>query len=109
MVHPSQAARLAAAWCIRCICIALPSQCTPLIDRYFIYLFFPVSQINNNCTIIYRCIENIESTRASPEIIFGYSAVLIGILGSVNISPLGIPHMRGKVGFLLFYIELYTV
>ncbi|VVC28110.1 Armadillo-type fold,Armadillo-like helical [Cinara cedri] len=78
MLHPSQAARLAAAWCIRSICIAIPSQCTPLIDR---------------------CIENIESTRATPEIIFGYSAVLIGILGSVNISPLGIPHMRGKIIF----------
>lgn len=37
MVHPSQAARLAAAWCVRCVCIALPSQCTPLIDRYFIF------------------------------------------------------------------------
>lgn len=34
MIHPSQAARLAAAWCVRCVCIALPSQCTPLIDRY---------------------------------------------------------------------------
>ncbi|CAH1726558.1 unnamed protein product [Aphis gossypii] len=78
MIHPSQAARLSAAWCIRCVCIALPSQCTPLIDR---------------------CIENIESTRATPEIIFGYSAVLIGILGSVNVSPLGIPHMRGKIIF----------
>jgi len=38
MVHPSQAARLSAAWCIRCVCIALPSQCTPLIDRYILYL-----------------------------------------------------------------------
>lgn len=33
LVHPSQAARLSAAWCLRCVCIALPSQCTPLIDR----------------------------------------------------------------------------
>jgi len=48
-----------------------------------------------------RCIENIESTRATPEIIFGYSAVLIGILGSANVSPLGIPHMRGKVSFYI--------
>jgi len=36
MVHPSQAARLSAAWCIQCVCIALPSQCTPLIDRYIL-------------------------------------------------------------------------
>ncbi|XP_008187609.1 HEAT repeat-containing protein 5B isoform X4 [Acyrthosiphon pisum] len=78
MVHPSPAVRLSAAWCIRCVCIALPSQCTPLIDR---------------------CIENIESSGASPEIILGYSSVLIGILGSVKVSPLGIPHMRGKIIF----------
>lgn len=51
-----------------------------------------------------RCIENIESSRATPEIIVGYSAVLIGILGSVKVSPLGIPHMRGKVSF---YIVIY--
>lgn len=104
MVHPSQAARLAAAWCIRCICIALPSQCTPLIDRYFLFIIlmnnFKNYKIFIIIIIIIRCIENIESTRATPEIIFGYSAVLIGILGSVNVSPLGIPHMRGKVSFL---------
>lgn len=46
MVHPSQAARLAAAWCIRCVCIALPSQCTPLIDRYFLFLILFIN-INN--------------------------------------------------------------
>lgn len=33
LVHPCQAARLAAAWCLRCICVAVPSQITPLIDR----------------------------------------------------------------------------
>lgn len=59
-----------------------------------------------NVLLFIRCIENIESTRATPEIIFGYSAVLIGILGSVNISPLGIPHMRGKVSFDYFTLIL---
>lgn len=68
-----------------------------------------------NISVYPRCIENIESTRATPEIIFGYSAVLIGILGSVNISPLGIPHMRGKVSFFTYpfncekKIELSTI
>lgn len=33
LIHPCQAARLAAAWCLRCICVAVPSQITPLIDR----------------------------------------------------------------------------
>ncbi|KOB75544.1 Uncharacterized protein OBRU01_06753, partial [Operophtera brumata] len=30
--HPCVAARLAAAWCVRCVCVALPSQITPLLD-----------------------------------------------------------------------------
>jgi len=55
-----------------------------------------------------RCIENIESSGASPEIILGYSSVLIGILGSVKVSPLGIPHMRGKVSFILLYIVFHN-
>lgn len=33
LIHPCQAARLAAAWCLRCICVAVPSQNTPIIDR----------------------------------------------------------------------------
>lgn len=103
MIHPSQAARLAAAWCIRCVCIALPSQCTPLIDRYYVfYVYLSITKLI--FIFISRCIENIESTRATPEIIIGYSSVLIGILGSVNVSPLGIPHMRGKVSYLIFIL-----
>lgn len=50
MVHPCLAARLAAAWCLRCICVAVPSQITPLIDR---------------------CISGIEDLRTSPEAISG--------------------------------------
>ena len=34
LVHPCQAARLAAAWCLRCVCFAAPSQTTPVIDKY---------------------------------------------------------------------------
>lgn len=52
LVHPCQAARLAAAWCLRCICIAVPSQITPLIDR---------------------CVNGIEELRTSPEAIGGMS------------------------------------
>ncbi|XP_030374893.1 HEAT repeat-containing protein 5B isoform X2 [Scaptodrosophila lebanonensis] len=78
LVHPCAAARLAAAWCLRCYCIAVPSQITPLIDRF---------------------IEAIEQMRSSPEAIAGYSAALAAILGSVRYSPLGIPHNKGKVVF----------
>ncbi|XP_011297784.1 HEAT repeat-containing protein 5B isoform X2 [Fopius arisanus] len=78
LVHPCQAARLAAAWCLRCICVAVPSQITPLIDR---------------------CVEGIENMRSSPEAIAGYSGALAAVLGSVRLSPLGVPHTKGKIIF----------
>lgn len=78
LVHPCAAARLAAAWCLRSCCIAVPSQITPLIDRF---------------------IDAIEQMRSSPEAIAGYSCALAAILGSARHSPLGIPHTKGKVVF----------
>ncbi|XP_067013409.1 HEAT repeat-containing protein 5B [Anabrus simplex] len=78
LMHPCQAARLAAAWCLRCICVAVPSQITPLIDR---------------------CVEGIENMRTSPEAIAGYSAALAAVLGGVRLSPLGVPHTKGKIIF----------
>ncbi|XP_063239681.1 LOW QUALITY PROTEIN: HEAT repeat-containing protein 5B [Bacillus rossius redtenbacheri] len=78
LVHPCQAARLAAAWCLRCICVAVPSQITPLIDR---------------------CVEGVENMRTSPEAIAGYSGALAAVLGGVRLSPLGVPHTKGKIIF----------
>lgn len=78
LVHPCQAARLAAAWCLRCICVAVPSQSTPLIDK---------------------CLESIENMKNSPEGISGYSGALAAVLGGVRFSPLGVPHTKGKVIF----------
>lgn len=78
LVHPCSAARFAAAWCLRCVCVAVPSQITPLIDRF---------------------VEAIETMRSSPEAISGYSSALAAVLGSVRLSPLGIPHTKGKVVF----------
>ncbi|CAD0204760.1 unnamed protein product [Chrysodeixis includens] len=76
--HPCVAARLAAAWCIRCVCVALPSQITPLIDK---------------------CVDALDAARPTPHHISGYSAALAAILGAVRLSPLGVPHGRGKVAF----------
>ncbi|KAK9498320.1 hypothetical protein O3M35_002979 [Rhynocoris fuscipes] len=78
LIHPCQAARLAAAWCLRCICVAIPSLITPLIDR---------------------CIDGIEDKRTSPEAISGYSCALAAVLGGVRLSPLGVPHTKGKIIF----------
>lgn len=78
LIHPSCAARLAAAWCLRSICVACPNQITPLIDKL---------------------IEVIEKQKSSPEAISGYSSALAAVLGSVRYSPLGIPHTKGKIIF----------
>lgn len=78
LVHPCLAARLAAAWCLRCVCVAVPSQITPLIDRF---------------------LEAIEKMRSSPDAISGYCGALAAVVGSVRYSPLGIPHTKGKIIF----------
>uniref|UniRef100_A0A182QPM0 HEAT repeat-containing protein 5B n=1 Tax=Anopheles farauti TaxID=69004 RepID=A0A182QPM0_9DIPT len=78
LIHPCMAARLAAAWCLRCVCVAVPSQITQLIDRF---------------------IDAIEKMRTSPDAISGYSGALAAVLGGVRYSPLGIPHTRGKIIF----------
>ncbi|KAL7035637.1 hypothetical protein ACKWTF_008482 [Chironomus riparius] len=78
LVHPCLAARLAAAWCLRCVCVAVPSQITPLIDRF---------------------LEAIEKMRSSPDAVSGYCGALAAVVGSVRYSPLGIPHTKGKIIF----------
>lgn len=87
LIHPCQAARLAASWCLRCICVAVPSQITPLIDR---------------------CVDGIENMRSSPEAIAGYSSALAAVLGSVRLSPLGVPHTKGKVITFHFTFILFN-
>lgn len=70
------AARLAAAWCLRCVAVALPYQLTPLLDR---------------------CAERINNLKSSPEAVSGYSFAMAALLGGVHQCPLGIPHSKGKV------------
>lgn len=76
LLHPSMAARLAAAWCLRCVAVALPNQLTPLLDR---------------------CAERINALKSSPEAVSGYSFAIAALLGAVHQCPLGIPHSKGKV------------
>uniref|UniRef100_A0A8C4ILK2 HEAT repeat-containing protein 5A n=1 Tax=Dicentrarchus labrax TaxID=13489 RepID=A0A8C4ILK2_DICLA len=75
LLHPSMAARLAAAWCLRCVAVALPYQLTPLLDR---------------------CAERINNLKSSPEAVSGYSFAMAALLGGVHQCPLGIPHSKGK-------------
>uniref|UniRef100_A0A8C9T2G7 HEAT repeat-containing protein 5B n=1 Tax=Scleropages formosus TaxID=113540 RepID=A0A8C9T2G7_SCLFO len=76
LLHPSMAARLAAAWCLRCVAVALPYQLTPLLER---------------------CAERINSLKSSPEAVSGYSFAMAALLGGVHQCPLGIPHSKGKM------------
>uniref|UniRef100_A0A6A7FSQ7 HEAT repeat-containing protein 5A n=5 Tax=Hirondellea gigas TaxID=1518452 RepID=A0A6A7FSQ7_9CRUS len=78
VLHPSFAARLSAAWCLQCISVALPSQLHPLITR---------------------CCNRIDALKSSPEAIAGYSCAIAALIGCVRKTPLGIPHVRGKVVF----------
>ncbi|KAG9336358.1 hypothetical protein JZ751_002705 [Albula glossodonta] len=76
LLHPSAAARLAAAWCLRCIAVAMPSQASVLLDR---------------------CTERLNALKSCPEAVAGYSAAIAALLGAVQHCPLGIPHTKGKV------------
>ncbi|XP_041866495.1 HEAT repeat-containing protein 5B isoform X1 [Melanotaenia boesemani] len=76
LLHPSMAARLAAAWCLRCVTVALPYQLSPLLDR---------------------CAERINNLKSSPEAVSGYSFAMAALLGGVHQCPLGIPHSKGKL------------
>lgn len=49
--------------------------------------------------LIDRFVDAIEKMRASPEAISGYCGALAAVLGSVKLSPLGIPHTKGKIVF----------
>ncbi|MCJ8737086.1 hypothetical protein PDJAM_G00019790 [Pangasius djambal] len=76
LLHPSLSARLAAAWCLHCIAVALPAQLVVLLDR---------------------CSERLNALKSCPEAVAGYSAAIAALLGAVQHCPLGIPHSKGKV------------
>ncbi|XP_019610103.2 HEAT repeat-containing protein 5A isoform X4 [Rhinolophus sinicus] len=76
IVHPSVSVQLAAAWCLHCIAVALPSYLTPLLDR---------------------CLERLTVLKSSPEAVTGFSFAVAALLGAVKHCPLGIPHGKGKI------------
>lgn len=75
ILHPSVPVRLMAAWCLRCIAIALPSYVSLLLNR---------------------CIERLNALKSSPEAVTGFSFAIAALLGAVKHCPLGIPHGKGK-------------
>ncbi|CAJ1074884.1 HEAT repeat-containing protein 5A isoform X4 [Xyrichtys novacula] len=76
LLHPAASASLAAAWCLRCVAMAMPSQGSLLLDR---------------------CTERLVSMKSSPEAVAGYGAAVAALVAAVQHSPLGIPHTKGMV------------
>ncbi|XP_059376452.1 HEAT repeat-containing protein 5A isoform X2 [Carassius carassius] len=76
LLHPSASARLAAAWCLRCVAVGMPAQVAVLLDR---------------------CAERLNALKSCPEAVAGYSAAIAALLGAVQLCPLGISHSKAKV------------
>lgn len=78
LLHPIRAARVSAAWCLRCVTQAVPSQLTPLVDR---------------------CLNRLEHMRRSSEALSGYSLALSALLAGARNSELGVPHSKCRQVF----------
>ncbi|XP_074517821.1 HEAT repeat-containing protein 5A [Sebastes fasciatus] len=76
LLHPMASASLAAAWCLRCVATAMPSQCSSLLDR---------------------CAERLVALKSSPEAVAGYGAAVAALVAAAQHCPLGIPHTKGMV------------
>ena len=81
--HSAPAARLSAAWCLRTITVAIPSNLSPMIDR---------------------CVTELE-TLSAVETVSGFAYTLSALIGGVRMCPLGIPHKKGKVSFRLLSVR----
>ncbi len=78
LLHPCQAPRLSAAFCLRCLCAATPSHLAPTVDR---------------------CLDGLDRLKASAEAVSGYSGAVAALLGVARLTPLGLPHSKGKFIF----------
>ncbi|XP_066529311.1 HEAT repeat-containing protein 5A isoform X2 [Hoplias malabaricus] len=76
LLYPSVSAQMAAAWCLRCVAVAVPAQVSVLLDR---------------------CSERLNALKSCSEAVAGYSSAIAALLGAVQHCTLGIPHAKGKV------------
>ena len=76
LLHPGPSARLAAAWCLRSVATAMPSQRCPLLER---------------------CAERLAALKSSPEAVSGYSAAVAALLAGAQHCALGLPHSTAQV------------
>ena len=76
LLHPAAPARLAAAWCLRSVAMATPSQ---------------------RCVLLDRCAERLAALKSSPEAVAGYSAAVAALLAGAQHCSLGLPHGKAQV------------
>ncbi|CAL8283222.1 unnamed protein product [Lota lota] len=76
LLHPVASARLAAAWCLRSVAMAMPSQ---------------------RCVLLDRCAERLVALKSSPEAVAGYSAAIAALLAGAQHCSLGLPHSKAKL------------
>uniref|UniRef100_A0A8C5FGF9 HEAT repeat containing 5A n=1 Tax=Gadus morhua TaxID=8049 RepID=A0A8C5FGF9_GADMO len=76
LLHPAASARLAAAWCLRSVAMAMPSQ---------------------RCVLLDRCAERLAALKSSPEAVSGYSAAVAALLAGAQHCALGLPHSKAKL------------
>ncbi|KAL1239845.1 HEAT repeat-containing protein 5B [Trichinella spiralis] len=87
LLHPSELCRIAAAWCLRCISITVPSLMTPLLER---------------------CLLRLEHNKNSANAISGYSCATAALTAAVCHCPLGIPNSKCKRLVQLALVMLRT-
>ena len=78
LLHQQQAPRLAAAWCMFCVGLALPSQLSTLVDF---------------------CLLQLKGSQRSVVAVSGYSYATAALLGTVRSSELGLPSSKAKEVF----------
>ncbi|KAG7259337.1 hypothetical protein CRUP_000675 [Coryphaenoides rupestris] len=76
LLHRVASVRLAAAWCLRSIAVAMPSQ---------------------RCVLLDRCAERLVALKSSPEAVAGYSAAVAALLAGAQHCSLGLPHSKAKL------------
>ena len=84
LIHPIASTRVAAAWCLRCITLAVPSQLTPLIDR---------------------CLKRLKASEA----ISGHSLALAALVAGSIDCKLGIPLGKPKQVRIFIFIFKYSL
>ena len=78
LLHSSPAARLAGAWCVHCLGLALPSQLSSLVDY---------------------CMSRLQQALTSPTATAGYAFATASLLGTVRHTELGLPAAKALVGY----------